>query len=97
MLKLDAARWAGGRCVTAAQAMAIPRTHEKGKNIHLTGHEARRFTFHAPSGETFSLEFGAMLRLHVMDEREWNFDTFVFRFHSDGFGEAAETSPHTLI
>ena len=59
MLKLDVARWAGGRCVTDAQTVAIPRAHEKGKNIHLTGHEARRFTFHAPSGETFSLEFGA--------------------------------------
>ena len=84
MLKLDVARWAGGRCVTDAQTVAIPDTHEKGKNIHLTGHEARHFAFTAPSGGAFSLEFGDIVRLHAMDEREWNFDTVVFRFHGSG-------------
>ena len=82
MLKLNASHWAGGKCVSDMQTVAIPRTHEKGKNIHLTGHEARRIIFSAPSGETFSLDFKSSLRLHAMDEREWGFDTFVFRFHS---------------
>lgn len=81
MLKLDAARWAGGKCVSDVQTVAMPLAHEKGKNIHIAGHEARRFTFSAPSGETFSLDFGAPLRLHAMDEREWGLGTFVFRFH----------------
>ena len=82
MLKLDASRWAGGKCASDAQTVAMPLAHEKGKNIHLTGHEARRFAFSAPSGESFSLDFGAPLRLHAMDEREWGLGTFVFRFHA---------------
>lgn len=89
MLKLDASRWAGGKCVSDAQAVAMPRTHEKGRNIHLAGHEARRFSFTAPSGEAFSLDFGETLRLHSMDEREWGLGTFVFRFHDGGDAIAA--------
>ena len=84
MLKLDAAHWAGGKCVTDAQTVAMPLKHEKGKLIHLTGHEARRFTFNAPSGESFSLDFGAPIRLHAMDEREWGLGSFVFRYHGSG-------------
>ena len=97
MLKLDASRWAGGKCVTDAQTVAIPSRHEKGKNIHLTGHEARRFVFTAATGETFRLDFGSPLRLHAMDEREWNFNTFVFRFHSSNDVVAATLDAGRLL
>ena len=111
MLKLDASRWAGGTCVSDAQTVSIPLQHEKGKNIHLSGHEARRFTFFAGGGPClsrpdeggdgcgggrdkhvpplFRLDFGAPVRLHAMDEREWNSDTFVFRFYGSNVVIAA--------
>ena len=82
MLKLDASRWAGGKCVSDVQTMPMPLAHEKGKNIHLAGHAARQFAFFAPLGESFSIHFGTPLRLHAMDEREWGLGTFVFRFYS---------------
>ncbi|MCR5752005.1 MAG: hypothetical protein K6G91_08580 [Kiritimatiellae bacterium] len=80
MLKLDAARWAGGKCVSDTATAEMPREHEKGRNIHIAGFSARRFEFSSPAGDKFSLDFGGSVRLHAMDEREWNFETFVFRF-----------------
>ena len=97
MLKLDAGRWAGGKCTSDAQAVTIPRSHEKGRNIHLSVHESQRFTFTA-AGETFSLDFGTTVKLHAMDEREWGFDTFVFRFYGKGDVIAATmASEHPFV
>ena len=81
VLTLDAKSWAGGQCVTDVKADAIPKEHEKGKNIHIVGHEAQTFQFKDESGRSFRLDFGEKVRLHAMDGREWNLGEFIFRFY----------------
>ena len=81
VLTLDAERWAGGQCVTDVKADSIPKEHEKGKNIHIAGHEARTFRFSDELGRSFRLDFGEQVRLHAMDGREWDMGEFIFRFY----------------
>lgn len=81
VLNIDAERWAGGTCVTDECVVRLPKKHEKGKNIHIAGHEARTFLFKDELGRSFRLDFGDKVRLHAMDNREWNIDTFMFRFY----------------
>ena len=81
VLTLDAERWSGGQCVSDAKTVPIPKLHEKGKNIHIAGHEARTFCFRDELGRSFSLDFGEKVRLHAMDGREWNMGEFIFRFY----------------
>ena len=81
VLTLDAENWAGGQCVTDVKTEPIPKTHEKGRNIHIAGHEARKFCFKDGLGRSFRLDFGENVRLHAMDGREWNMDEFIFRFY----------------
>ena len=76
VLTLDAERWSGGQCVSDAKTVPIPKLHEKGKNIHIAGHEARTFCFRDELGRSFSLDFGEKVRLHAMDGREWNMGEF---------------------
>lgn len=84
VLSLTAENWAGGKCETDAKTIVIPAEHEKGKNIHIAGHEARTFCFKDPLGRSFRLDFGETVRLHAMDGREWNMDEFIFRFYCAG-------------
>lgn len=81
VMTLDAERWSGGQCASDAKTLPIPKLHEKGKNIHIAGHEARTFCFKDPLGRSFRLDFGETVRLHAMDGREWNLDEFIFRFY----------------
>lgn len=81
VLTLDAVSWAGGQCVSDVKTEAIPKEHEKGKNIHLVGHEAQKFQFKDESGRSFRLDFGEKVRLHAMDGREWDMGEFIFRFY----------------
>ena len=84
VLTLAAESWAGGKCETDAKTVAIPAEHEKGKLVHITGHEARTFCFKDPLGRSFRLDFGETVRLHAMDGREWDMDEFIFRFYCPG-------------
>ena len=84
VMTLDAERWSGGQCASDAKTLPIPKQHEKGKNIHIAGHEARTFCFKDPLGRSFRLDFGETVRLHAMDGREWNLDEFIFRFYCAG-------------
>ena len=81
VITLDAESWAGGRCVSDVKAETIPKEHEKGKNIHIAGHEAQTFQFKDGLGRSFHLDFGEKVRLHAMDGREWNMGEFIFRFY----------------
>ena len=81
VLTLDAVSWAGGQCVTDVKTDAIPKEHEKGRNIHIVGHEAQIFRFKDELGRSFRLDFGEKVRLHAMDGREWDMDEFIFRFY----------------
>ena len=84
VLTLAAESWAGGKCETDVKTVAIPAVHEKGKNIHIAGHEARTFRFKDPLGRSFRLDFGEEVRLHAMDGREWDLGEFIFRFYCAG-------------
>ena len=84
VLTIDAESWAGGRCETDVKTVEIPAVHEKGKNIHIAGHEAHTFRFKDPLGRSFRLDFGEEVRLHAMDGREWNMGEFIFRFYCAG-------------
>jgi len=81
VMSLDAESWAGGRCVSDVKSEAIPKEHEKGKNIHIVGHEAQTFQFKDELGRSFRLDFGEKVRLHAMDGREWDMGEFIFRFY----------------
>lgn len=80
-LKLDVSRWAGARVAYAEKCISLPTSHERGKRVHLATGEARRFAFRDKNGrEVFALTFGEPVACHAMDEREWNSETFVWRF-----------------
>ena len=81
VLTLDAESWAGGQCVSDVKTVVLPKEHEKGKNIHIAGHEAQTFRFKDELGRSFRLDFGTKVRLHAMDNREWGIDDFIFRFY----------------
>lgn len=111
-LKLDAVRWAGSRVVYAGHEVTLPTVHEPGKNIHLATGEAMQFAFLDADGrEVFALAFDETVACHAMDEREWNQETFVWRFwrpcapnakpfvcrlHAEGGVSVAHRAPHVI-
>lgn len=83
-IRLDAGSWRGGSVVMPGRSVALPLSHEAGKAIHLATGESATYSFVGPDGRTrFSVTFERPVSFHCMDDREWNFDDFVWRFYRD--------------
>lgn len=83
VLTLVAENWAGGKVESDVKSVALPAGHERGREIHIAGHEATTFLFKDTFGRSFRLDFGEKVRLHAMDGREWDLGEFIFRFYCE--------------